>query len=80
MSRISWAPPCGTFEQGNMAIGRDGVAQLFQQPNLPGGGGEQVAPPHHLGHPHLGVIHHHRQLIGVHPIGPAENKVSAVHF
>ena len=72
------APPCGTFEQGNMAISRDGVAQLFQQPNLPGGGGEEVPSPHHPVHPHPSVVLRHRQLIGVNPIGPPENKVPAV--
>ena len=40
--------------------------------------GVSGAPPHHLGDPHGGVVHHHRQLVGVHPVGPSENKVPAV--
>ena len=61
-----------------MAVGRRRVAQLLQQPDLPGGGGEQVPPPHHPGDPHGPVVRRHRQLIGVHPIRPAEDEVPAV--
>ena len=61
-----------------MAVLRRGTAQQLQQIPLPRGGGEQIAAPHHLGHPHPGVVHHHCQLVGVHPVGPAQNEVSTV--
>ena len=61
-----------------MAILRVGQAQLALQPQLPGGGVQQVAAPHHLGDALKGVVYHHRQLIGVYPVGAAEDKVPAL--
>ena len=61
-----------------MAVLRVGEPQRLLEPELPRGGVQQVAPPHHLCDPHGGVVHHHRQLIGVHPVGPAEDEVPAV--
>ena len=61
-----------------MAILRVGQAKLLLQPQLPGGGVQQIAAPHHLGDPLKGVVHHHRQLIGVHPVRAAEDKVPAL--
>ena len=61
-----------------MAVGGHRVAQLLQQPDLPGGGGEEVPPPHHPGDPHGPVVCRHRQLIGIDPVGPAEDEVPAV--
>ena len=52
-----------------------------QQPveiELPRGGGQQVGAAHHFGHAHPGIVHHHRQLIGKHPIGTAEVEIAAV--
>ena len=61
-----------------MDIGRMGKVQFLLEPELPGRGGEQIPPPHHLVYTHQGIVHHHRQLIGVYPVGAAEDRVSAV--
>ena len=64
-------------QQRTVGKGRGRQAQQPVQVDLPGGGGKQVCPPHHLGDPHPGVIHHHRQLIGKHAVGPAQVKIPA---
>ena len=55
-----------------------GQAQQTVQIQLPGRGGEQVRPPHHLRHPHPGVVHDDGQLVSKDPIGPAEVEIPAV--
>ena len=54
---------------------------LIQQPveiELSGGRGQQIAAPHHLADAHAGVVHHHGQLVGVDPVGAADDEIAAV--
>ena len=60
-----------------MGKGRRRQPQQPVEVYLPGGGGQQIRSPDHLGDPHPGVIHHHRQLIGKDAVGPPEIKVPA---
>ena len=53
-------------------------AQQMVKVQLPGGGIQQVSPPHHLRDAHGGVVHHHSQLIGKHPVRPPQQKITAV--
>ena len=61
-------------------MGKAGRLQTQQpvQVQLPRRGGKQVCPAHHLGDAHAGIIHHHRQLIGKHPVCPAQVEIAAV--
>ena len=60
-----------------MAKLRHRVAQQPVQQNLPGGGGEQVPAPHHLGDAHGAVVGHHRQLVGVHAVAAPQDEIPA---
>ena len=60
-----------------MAKLRHGIAQQPVQQDLPGGGGEQIPAPHHLGDAHGAVVSHHRQLIGVHAVAAPQDEVPA---
>ena len=53
-------------------------SQGLIEPKLPGGGGEQVPAPDHLGDPHFGVVHHHRQLISPGAVTAADRKIAAL--
>ena len=68
-------PAVGGAQQGHVTELRRRQAQALIEPELPGGGGEQIPPPHHLGDPHVPVVIHHRQLVGIHPVGAAEDEV-----
>ena len=57
---------------------RRGQPQQLIEIDLPGGGVQQIPPPHHLIDLHGPIVVYHRQLIGIHPVGPADNEVSAV--
>ncbi len=45
---------------------------------LPGGRREQVVAAHHVGDPHGGVVHHHRELIGRDAVGPGDHEVAGL--
>ena len=66
--------------QQQRAVGKTGRLQAQQpvQVQLPRRGGKQVCPAHHLGDAHAGIVHHHRQLIGKHPVCPAQIEVAAI--
>ena len=53
-------------------------AQKFLQIPLAGNGPQQIAAAHHLGHAHLGIVHHHRKLVGEHAVRAAHDKVPAL--
>ena len=57
---------------------RDRKAQLLEQPDLNGGGFQQVPATDYLVYPHQAVVRHHCQLIGVYPVGTADDKIPAV--
>ena len=61
-----------------MVKNRRRQAQQIIEVQLPGGGVQQVRPADHLRDPHGGIIHHHSQLVGEHPIGPPQQKIPAV--
>ena len=71
-------PAVGGAQQGHVEKRRRRQAQALIEPELPGGGVQQIPPPHHLGDPHVPVVAHHRQLVGIHPVGAAEDEVPAV--
>ena len=70
--------PVAAQQQGEVVEGRRPQPQQAVQQQLPGGGGQQIRAPHHLGDAHGGVVHHHSQLIGEHPVGATQEEVSAV--
>lgn len=70
-------PAVAGQQQGRVAKLRHGIAQQPVQQDLPGGGGEQIPAPHHLGDAHSAVVSHHRQLIGVHAVAAPQDEVPA---
>ena len=48
------------------------------QPDLPRCGGDQVRAAHHLGHAGDRVVHHDRELVGKHPVRPADDEIPAL--
>ena len=61
-----------------MVKNRRRQAQQMIEIQLAGGRVQQVSAPHHLRHAHGGIIHHHSQLVGEHPVGPPQQKIPAV--
>ena len=45
---------------------------------MPGSGGKQILPPHHLADLHPGIVGNDRELIGKNPVGTPEDKIAAV--
>lgn len=70
------APPVGGDRQ--MAIGRRGIVQQVLQIDLPRRGIQQISATHDLGDPLSMIINHHGEMIGVHAVGAADNKVNHV--
>ena len=64
-------------EQRHMIICRLRKAELPLEPDLPRRGGKKVAASDHLRHAGLRIVGHNRQLIGIHTVGPAEDKIPA---
>ena len=71
------APAVRREEERQVTEGGRGGAEQPVEVELTRGGGEQVAPPHHLGDPHRGIVRNHRQLVGKDPVRTAEDKVPA---
>ena len=65
-------------QKGQVVEPGRGQAQRFVQPKLSRSGRQQICAAHHLRDPHEGVVHHHGQLVSVHPVAPAQVKVAAV--
>ncbi len=61
-----------------VGVGRLRHAEQALQMDLAGGGVEQVGAAHHVGDARLGIIHHHRQLVGEQAVGAQHHVVAGV--
>ena len=59
-----------------MGIDRGGESQRALDEDLAGCRVDQVAAPHHVGDPLMGVVDHHRELVGEEPVGASHHKVT----
>lgn len=66
----------GSKHQGDMGIVRGWQAQGPLQEDLAGGGDEQVGAAYHPTDVLPGIVKHHRQVIGMDPIGPADHEIA----
>ena len=59
-----------------MQVGGRGQAQGTLQQDLARGVVGQVFAAHHIGDALVGVVHHHGELVGPEPIGPAQDEIT----
>ena len=64
-------------QQRDVRIGGRLEAPQTQQGQLARRGHQDVAPPHHLGDAHQGIVQRHGQLVGHHAVGTAQGKIAA---
>ena len=62
-------------DQRQVAVDRHGCAHLLDQLQLTGGVVQMVGAADHMGHAHVGIVHHHRQHVGWRAIGAQQHHV-----
>ena len=72
---LSFSPRC-VHRHRQVQVGRGGQAQQALQIDLARRRIEQVGAAHDVADPLLGIVHHHRQLVGEQAIGAAHDEIA----
>ena len=62
-------------DQGEMGILRRVMVQGIENVDLPGRIVEVVVPAHYMGNAHIGIIHHHGQVVGRGTVGTGNDQI-----
>ncbi|OGA16640.1 MAG: hypothetical protein A3I63_11475 [Betaproteobacteria bacterium RIFCSPLOWO2_02_FULL_66_14] len=67
---------CGGYRHRDVEVARLRESQEPLQEDLPRGRVEQIRSAHDIRHALIGVVHHHRELVGEQAIGPTKNEIT----
>ncbi len=62
----------------HVEVARRAIAEQSLKMQLAGRGKQEVRASHHVGDGLLGIVHHHRELVGEQAVAPAQHEVADV--